>query len=263
MKMTLKNIILTAITGFCALSSLSAQVTQTQAKALLEKADKNTSFAGTDYKANYTVVTDKPGAGKSVTTAVMYRRDSKNMFTILITGPDADKGKGYVQFDDSIWFYDPRDKQFTFTSARNKFQNSSINNSDLVPFTFAKDYDIKSFSEVKLGKFDCVLYELTAKTKNVDYSVIKLWVSKADGLIRKKEDYSLSGQLLRTTAIPSYQKVGERYVPGGMLVVDNLRGTKIDGKMQYEKTQISISNVTFQKQSNVVYSKQFLQEMGF
>ena len=55
MKMTLKNIILTAITGFCALSSLSAQVTQTQAKALLEKADKNTSFAGTDYKANYTV----------------------------------------------------------------------------------------------------------------------------------------------------------------------------------------------------------------
>ena len=163
----------------------------------------------------------------------------------------------------NILFKQYNNKNFLYLKGSNIKINSSINNSDLVPFTFAKDYDIKSFSEIKLGKFDCVLYELTAKTKNVDYSVIKLWVSKDDGLIRKKEDYSLSGQLLRTTAIPSYQKVGERYVPGGMLVVDNLRGTKIDGKMQYEKTQISISNVTFQKQSNVVYSKQFLQEMGF
>lgn len=262
MKNTLKNIISILITGFCALSPLCAQVTQAQAKALLEKADKNTSFAGTDYKANYTVVTDKPGAGKSVTTAVMYRRDSSSMFTILVTGPESDKGKGYVQFDNSIWFYDPRDKQYTYTSAKNRFQNSAINNSDLIPFTLSKDYAIKQYSEVTLGKFECVLFELSATAKNVDYPVIKLWVSKDDGLIRKKEDYSLSGQLLRTTAIPSYQKVGDRYVPGGMLVVDNLRGTKIDGKMQYEKTQISISNVTFQKQPNTVYSKQFLQDMS-
>lgn len=263
MKNTLKNIILAAAAGLCALSPLSADVTKAQAKALLEKADKSTSYSGTDYKANYTVVTDKPGAGKSVTTAVMYRRDSNSMFTILVTGPEADKGKGYVQFDSSIWFYDPRDKQFTFTSSKNKFQNSAINNSDLVPYTLAKDYEIKNYSEVKLGKFECVLFDLSATSKNVDYPVIKVWVSKEDGLIRKKEDYSLSGQLLRTTAIPSYQKVGDRYVPGGMLVVDNLRGTKIDGKVQYEKTQISISNVSFQKQPNVVYSKQYLQEMGF
>lgn len=260
MKITLKNILAVSIMGIASLSPLCAQVTASQAKELLAKADANTSFAGTDYKADYVVVTDKPGSGKSATNATMYRRDSNSMFTILITGPEADRGKGYVQFDNSIWFFDPRDKQFTYTSAKSKFQNSCINNSDLVPFTFSKDYSIKSYKEVNLGKFPCVLYELSATSKGVDYPTIKLWISKEDGLIRKKEDYSLSGQLLRTTAIPSYQKVSGRSIPGGMLVVDNLRGTKIDGKMQYEKTQISISNVTFQKQPNTVYSKQFLQD---
>lgn len=262
MKKILKNILILSITGLCGLTPVFAQMTKSEAKQLLTKADKNTSFAGTDYKADYTVVTEKPGSGKSVTKAVMYRRDASSMFTILVKEPAADKGKGYIQMDGTIWFYDPRDKQFTFTNSKSKFQNSAINNSDLIPQTLSADYEIKNYSDVKLGKFDCVLFELSASSKNVDYPMVKVWISKDDGLIRKKEDYSLSGQLLRTTAIPSYQKVGERFVPGGMLVVDNLRGTKIDGKMQYEKTQVSIANVTFQKVPNTVYSKQFVQDMS-
>ena len=72
----------------------------------------------------------------------------------------------------------------------------------------------------------------------------------------------MSKALLRTTAIPNYQKVQNRFAPVSMLVIDNLRGTKIDGKIQYEKTQISISNVSFQNQSNVIYSKRYLEEMS-
>jgi len=81
--------------------------------------------------------------------------------------------------------------------------------------------------------------------------------------LRKKEEYSLSGQLLRSTAIPSYQKVRsnniERFLPVAMLIVDNLRGKKIDGKMDYEKTQVSIKNVSFEKLSDLVYTKQYLE----
>lgn len=259
MKKSLKNIF-TALFAFALLSPLSAEISKTEASELLLKADTNTSYAGTDFKGDYAIVTSKPGSGKSITNATMYRRDSASMFTILITGPEADRGKGYVQFDSSIWFFDPKDKQFTYTSARNKFQNTNLNNSDFIPQTLSQDYNIQSYQEVKLGQFNCVLFELKSSKKNVDYPVIKLWVSTDDGLIRKKEDYSLSGQLLRTTLIPSYQKIENRSVPGSMLIVDNLRGIKIDGKIQYEKTQITISNVSFQKQPNIVYSKQYLEE---
>lgn len=259
MKNLFKNIF-TVLFAFAILSPLSAEISKQDALAILSQADKNTNYSGTDFKGDYAIVSSKPGSGKSMTNATMFRRDASNMFTILITGPEADRGKGYVQFDSSIWFFDPKDKQFTYTSAKNRFQNTNLNNSDFIPQTISKDYEIQSFSEVKLGQYNCIFYELKSSKKSVDYPIIKLWVSKDDGLIRKKEDYSLSGQLLRTTLIPNYQKVEGRSVPGSMLIVDNLRGTKIDGKIQYEKTQITISNISFQKQPNIVYSKQYLEE---
>ena len=235
---------------------------ESKADKLLKQIDANTAYKGVDFTANYVMVQEKPGGGRSITEATMYRRDSKSMYTILITGPEADRGKGYVQYDNNIWMYDPHDKQFTYTSAKNKFNNTNFNNSDLGPQNYSENYKIDSVSEVKLGNFNCVFFDLKATSKNVDYPEIKLWVSKDDMLIRKREDYSLSGQLLRTTAIPSYQKLDGRSIPANMVVMDNLRGQKINGKMQYEKTQLSISNVSFQKQGDIVYSKQFLENMS-
>jgi outer membrane lipoprotein-sorting protein len=235
----------------------------TAAFELLKRTDVSTSFVGTDFNANYSLVQDRPGEGKTLTEAVMHRRDSASSYTILITAPAADKGKGYVQFDDTLWFYDPHDNQFTFTSAKNKFQNTNANNSDFAPMHFSRDYTIQSAEHVKLGVFDCVLFNLKASVKNVDYPELRIWVTEADGLLRKKEDYSLSGQLLRTTAIPSYQSVsGGKSVPYKMLIVDNLRGKKLDGQMQYEKTQITITNVSFDKQSDMVYTKNYLELMA-
>ncbi len=235
---------------------------------LLVQAEQNTSFAGTDFRADYSVVQDKPGEGKTVNEAIMYRRDSNGKWTILITGPASEKGKGYLQFDGNIWFYDPEDGRFTFTSAKDKFQDTNANNSDFAPQHYASSYDIQTAEEVKLGKFNCVLFSLKAKekAKNVDYPVLKLWVSKDDGLVRKKEDYSASGQKLRTTIIPSYQSLtvgAKKYsVPVSMMIQDNLKGKKIGNKMQYEKTQVTISNVVFEKLKDSVYTKPYLEMMS-
>ena len=56
---------------------------------------------------------------------------------------------------------------------------------------------------------------------------------------------------------------GKKYsVPVSMLIMDNLRGKRIGGKMQYERTQISISNVSFSKVDDIVYTKPYLEMMG-
>ena len=51
-------------------------------------------------------------------------------------------------------------------------------------------------------------------------------------------------------------------VPVSMLIQDNLRGKKIGDKIQYEKTQITIKNVKFEKVSDVVYTKPYLEMMS-
>lgn len=239
-------------------------ISMDEAKALLQKAEDNTAFYGTDFTASYEVVQDKPGEGRSTTIATIYRRDSESKWTILIQAPLKDKGKGYLQTDSTIWFFDPADRRFTFSSSKDKFQGTNANTSDFAPQKFVKDYDIKSVEKTKLGKMNCILYTLEANTKDVDYPKLRLWVTENDGLMRMKEDYSLSGQKLRTTAIPSYQPVtgGSRKVPVNMVIQDNLKGKKINGKMEYEKTLISIKSPTLTKQDNAVYTKPYLELMS-
>ena len=255
---------LTAILAllFAACGQLWA-LSDAECQTLLKRAEDNTAFYETDFKGNYTVVQNKPGEGQNLTEAVMYRRDRTGAWTILVTGPAKEKGKGYLQFDNNIWFFDPADKRFTFTSAKDKFQNTNANNSDFAPQHYARDYSIEAAQEVTLGKMNCVLFTLKAKVDSVDYPMLKLWVTKDDGLVRKKEDYSLSGQKLRTTAIPSYQTVKaveKTYlIPVSMLIQDNLKGKKISGKVQYEQTQITIRNVVFEKVSDTVYTKPYLE----
>ena len=72
--------------ALCAELSFAADsLSASAAASLLKKTDTNTAFMGTDFSANYTLVQDKPGQGKDTTTAVMYRRDDADSYTILIT----------------------------------------------------------------------------------------------------------------------------------------------------------------------------------
>lgn len=249
----------------CALLSSVFLFGATEEERLLKLAEDNTAFYGKDFKGFYYIVQDKPGEGRSITEATMYRRDSENKWVILVTGPASDAGKGYLQYDGTIWFFDPADHRFTFSSAKDKFQGTNANNSDFTPQHYYRDYSIEKTEDVKLGKFECTLFTLKAKTDKVDYPMLKLWVTE-DGLVRKKEDYSLSGQLLRTTAIPSYQKVTDKddvyLVPSKMLISDNLRGKKIEGKLKFEQTQITITGIGFEKQPVTVYTKQYLEMMS-
>ena len=127
--------IIVAFTAILALASpfFAQAIPLDQAKEILKKIDQTTGYFGTDFTGEYVLVQEKPGQGSSITSAIMYRRDSKSMCTIRITGPESDKGKGYVQFDKTIWFYDPSNKQFTFTAPKDKFQDTNVNNSDLRP----------------------------------------------------------------------------------------------------------------------------------
>ena len=68
-------------------SVLAAEVSSADAKSLLQKAEDNTCFYDTDMKGDYQIVHDKPGEGRNLINAILYRRDSQKKWTILITGP--------------------------------------------------------------------------------------------------------------------------------------------------------------------------------
>ncbi len=228
---------------------------------LLKKVDNLVTFEDTDLSAEYTIVKRDPDGATSTNAAAMFRRDRTDQFLILILEPVVDKGKGYLKIGDNLWLYDPVGRSFTFTSARERFQNSSARNSDFRRSNYYKDYQVISGKKTSLGKFDCFLLELDAVSEDVSFQKIKIWISE-DNLVRKIEDYSLSGQKMRTTAIPTYQKVGERWVPKKIVILDHLIYMEVSGKNVYERTTISIDNPSLKELPDTVYTKEYLEKVN-
>jgi outer membrane lipoprotein-sorting protein len=228
---------------------------------LLVKVDSLVSYTGVDFSAEYTIVQDKPGQGLSTTVAGIFRRDSSETFVIVIMEPSISKGQGYLKQGKTLWFYDPESRYFNTTSNADRFQNTNARNSDFTRSTLSEDYKVTAGEDATLGRFNCRLLTLEAITKDVTYPKMKVWISE-DGLLRKSEDYSLSGQLLRTSAIPDYYQINGRFVPKQILFVDALQGAFINGRFMNEKTQITISRPSFSRVADSVFSKTFLESVN-
>jgi hypothetical protein len=237
----------------------AALVCETNFSDLLKKVDDQVTFGSEDFSAEYTVVQDNPGGGRSVTVFAMFRRDREEEYLILIVEPETDRGKGYLKIKDSLWLYDPADRVFKFTSSKERFRNSNATNSDFTKSNLSKEYDVVDSKREALGKLDCWVLDLRAKSDAIAYQKMRIWISD-DGLVRKSEDYSLAGQLLRTTAVPSYQKVGSKYVPVSIVIIDALRGRMVDGKMVNERTQISISKPSLKDLPDSIFTKAQLEK---
>lgn len=228
---------------------------------VLKRADSLVSYYDTDFSAEYTIVQEKPGQARSTTVAGVFRRDAKETYVIVIMQPAVSRGQGYLKQGKTLWFYDPQSRRFNTTSSEERFQNTNARNSDFTRSTLAEDYRIIRGGDEKLGRFSCRVLSLEAITTEVTYPKMKIWISE-DGLVRKTEDYSLSGQLLRTGAFPDYYQIGNRFVPKRILFVEELRGAMINGKFENEKTQISINKPSFEKVADSVYSKTFLESVN-
>ena len=254
-----KSICISLIAVFLLIAGVNIYANSDQ--ELLVRVDSLVSYMDTDFSAEYTILQERPGQGLSRTVAGIFRRDSNETYVIVIMEPQISKGQGYLKEGNTLWLYDPQSRVFNTTSSKERFQNTNASNSDFTHSTLAADYKVVAGEDVTLGRFQCRLLTLEAVTTDVTYPKMKVWISN-DGLIRKSEDYSLSGQLLRTSAIPDYYNINGRFVPKQILFVDQLRGAYINGRFENEKTQINISMPSFNRIADSVFSKTFLESVN-
>ena len=228
---------------------------------LLRRADSLASYLDTDFSAEYTIIQDKPGQSQTKTVAGVFRRDAKETYVIVIMEPAISRGQGYLKQGKTLWFFDPTSRRFNSTSSQDRFQNTNARNSDFTRSTLAQDYRIVSGEDATLGRLNCRVLTLEGVTNDLTFPKMKIWISD-DGLVRKTEDYSLSGQLLRTSAIADYWRIGNRFVPKQILFIEALRGATINGNFINEKTQITINKPSFNKLADSVFSKTFLETVN-
>lgn len=235
------------------------EFTANESREILGRVDRLVSFEDSDFSAEYTITQERPGQGTSVTRMTMFRRDRVDSYTILIMEPAVDRGKGYLRIGNTLSLYDPADGRWTTTSARDRFQNTNARNSDFTQSTLAQDYRIAGHSTEQLGAFATDVYDLEAITDDVSFPRMRIWIDE-NGLVRKFEDYSLSGQHMRTTAIPSYRRLGDNtFVPVRIVIQDELRGRTVDGRFRNERTIISVDRPSLQSVPDMVFTRAFLE----
>ncbi|MFW5642612.1 MAG: outer membrane lipoprotein-sorting protein [Alkalispirochaeta sp.] len=232
-----------------------------ESREILAAADALVTYPDQDFSAEYTVTEVRPGEGTSRIGFVMFRRDRNDIYTILIQEPSQDKGKGYLKIGDNLSLYDPVARRFTSVSASDRFEGTDARNSDFTQSSLATDYEIVDHTTEELGAYATDVYDLEALHDDVTFPIRRIWVDES-GLVRKAEDYSLSRRHMRTTAIPDYRRIGDRYVPIRIVIQDELRGRRVDGRFQHQRTLIEVAKPSFQEVPDMVFSRTFLERVS-
>jgi hypothetical protein len=136
-------------------------------RAVLADIDRMSSFADSDFSCQLTVVSEKPGEQPNIQQAQMFRRDGDQKAVILILKPAVQKGQGYLQVGESLWFYDPESRKFAHTALKENFQDTDAKHSDFRPPALERDYRVAADAEGELGRFRVYVLDLEAVSEEV------------------------------------------------------------------------------------------------
>ncbi len=204
----MKSVVAFGLFAACLASSTSASaMTQAEVDALLEQIDKRQQNVG-DYKALAYIEQKERGRNDLLYQSVFYRRDADDKFMILFLKPKSEAGKGYLRLDKNLFMYDPSVGKWERRTERERIMGTDSNRGDFDESRLKVEYQPSFVADEKLGSRAVHHLKLEAK-KGVDvaYPTLHMWVDAKSKNVLKRQDFALSGRLMRTTYYPKWKKV--------------------------------------------------------
>jgi outer membrane lipoprotein-sorting protein len=137
-----------------------------------------------------------------------FRRSQDQKFMILFTKPKSSAGQGYLRIDQNLWFYDPSVGKWERRTERERIGGTNSRRSDFDESRLAQEYDPTDEGEEKLGAYTAHKLQLKGKPGlDLAFPMIRIWIDKDSKNVLKRQEYALSGRLLRTSYYPRWKKV--------------------------------------------------------
>jgi outer membrane lipoprotein-sorting protein len=208
-----RTLVKTLVIGAAAGSALalprvaSAALSQAELVTLLKGVDDRQRNQG-DWRSNVYIEQKEKDKVAVVYEALVFRRSADQRFMILFTKPKASQGQGYLRIDQNLWFYDPTVGKWERRTERERIGGTNSRRSDFDESRLAEEYDPEDNGEEPLGVYTAQVMTLKGKPGlDLAFPVIKLWVDKATKNELKRQEFALSGRLLRTSYYPKWQKI--------------------------------------------------------
>jgi outer membrane lipoprotein-sorting protein len=208
-RIVVKSLVVAAAAGSAlALPRLvSAAASQADMVELLKGVDDRQRNQG-DWRSNIYMEQKEKDKVAVVYEALVFRRSADQRFMILFTKPKASQGQGYLRVDQNLWFYDPAVGKWERRTERERIGGTNSRRSDFDESRLAEEYDPEDNGEEKLGVYTAQVMTLKGKPGlDLAFPVIKLWIDKATKNELKRQEFALSGRLLRTSYYPKWQKI--------------------------------------------------------
>jgi hypothetical protein len=194
----------------------------------------------------------------TVREALVYRRDADNKLMILFTKPKTEQGTGYLRLENNLWFYDPGVGKWERRTERERIAGTDSRRADFDESRLAEEYTPAFEGEAKLGAFDTWVMKLTAKEGvDVAFPVLKLWVDKATNNILKRQEFALSGKLMRTAYYPKWKKIYSESKKGDVWFPEEMRF--FDEIEKANQTLLLIKSVDLRPLEANIFTKAWLE----
>jgi hypothetical protein len=214
-----------------------------------------------DVKATVNLTQQKTNQGAKKLEMTYYRRDSDKSFLIIMTGPEAEKGNGYLRVGDNFWMYRKNTRTFQHINRDESIGGSDAQGDDFEGRLLSEMYEPAKDSagnqiiaEEMLGKFPVWRFEVKAKVNDVDYPKKIYWVRKDKPVMLKEASYSSSGTLMQTSYFLTFTEIKGKLVPVKQLFVDEFE--------KGNKTIVEISGISTEKLNDEIFTKAYLENLS-
>lgn len=224
----MRTIFAALASALLALPLAAGALTQEEAQALVKLQDDKQNAVG-DYQAIAFIERKERNKNDQVFESVIYRRDATEKMVILFLRPKEEAGKGYLRVDKNLFFYDPTVGKWERRTERDRIGGTDSRRQDFDRSRMAVDFVAKWVGEEKLGKLTTDHLELKANPgADVAFPVVHVWIEKGTNNLLKRQEYALSGKLMRTQYFPKWMKVhsaaknDEVWIPKEMRIYDEV-----------------------------------------
>jgi len=158
---------------------------------LLKKVDRN--LEPESYEMYRKLINIEPNGSKK--EFVLYSvKKGRDKIVALFLSPPSDKGRATLRLGDNMWLYIPNVGKPVRITSLQSVVGGVFNNADILRVDYTAEYNAEKVDEEK----DTYILALKARTGEVAYDRLKMWVDRKTLLPTMIEAYAASGLLIKT-----------------------------------------------------------------
>jgi hypothetical protein len=168
---------------------------------VLQKVDRN--LEPENYESYRQLVDIQPDGSRKEYVLWTIKKGRDKLISLFLA-PASDKGRATLRLAEHMWLYMPDVGRPIRITSLQSVTGSVFNNADILRIDYGAEYEVRSAEEQE----GAVVLDLKAKTGEVAYDRLKMWVDARLMLPTTIEAYAASGMLVKTLRFSNVKDFG-------------------------------------------------------